>query len=249
MHKYSVLQYIFNNYDVYRPPKIFDPECEYILVTDDKNIKAENVKIIIDDTLNNLPIWYKCYSVRFNLFKYCSTPVCFYLDGNVEIKESLNKIYQSFIDSKSELGLLIHPERNSIIHEYFTWHKIRNYPLERAIYILNYFISQGYNINYKGLYEGKFRICKNTELNNKIDTQCLQELQKLSYNNDVERIDQTVYSLILNNFYNNLKVMPIFPHVLYNSGMFNIYPHNENIPYKNMIEFPYYYLFDKKIKL
>ena len=57
------------------------------------------------------------------------------------------------------------------------------------------------------------RICKNTDINTKIDHQCLSLLKTLSYNNDYERLDQTLYSCILNTYFTDLNVMPISPKI------------------------------------
>lgn len=248
MYKYSVLQFIFNNYDIYKEPEQIDPECEYILITDDYTIKSDRVKVIVEESLNNLPIWERCFSIRYNLFKYCSTDICIYLDGNVQIQNSLKYIYNNFISSCADLGILLHFERSNIIHEYYSWAILRDYPIERSVYILKYLMNEGYNIKYKGLYEAKMRICKNTDINKEIDSLCFNLLKALKYNNDIERLDQTIYSTILNNKFNNLNIYPIFPKELYNSKNFKVNFHHTEKQVNPVEDLPYYYLFNKKLK-
>ena len=98
MKKYSVLMYNFNNYEIMREPKEVDPECEYIYVTDNPKYQNETKvwKVIVDKDLEWLSAFDKCYSVRFNLFKYATTPVCIYLDGSVQIYKKLTKLYNDF---------------------------------------------------------------------------------------------------------------------------------------------------------
>ena len=36
---YSILMYNFNNYEIMREPEEIDPDCEYIYITDDENLK------------------------------------------------------------------------------------------------------------------------------------------------------------------------------------------------------------------
>ena len=69
--------YNFNDYEIMREPKEVDPECEYIYVTDNPKYQNETKvwKVIVDKDLDGLSAFDKCYSVRFNLFKYTTTPV------------------------------------------------------------------------------------------------------------------------------------------------------------------------------
>ena len=75
MKLYTVLMYNFNDYEVMREPEEIDPECEYIYVTDNRSLKSTTWKIVVADSLDGLSAFDKCYRVRFNLFKYASTPI------------------------------------------------------------------------------------------------------------------------------------------------------------------------------
>ena len=44
--KYSILTYIFGNYEFVREPLEIDEDCEYILVTDNISLKSKTWKII-----------------------------------------------------------------------------------------------------------------------------------------------------------------------------------------------------------
>ena len=86
-----------------------------------------------------------------------------------------------------------------------------------------------YNPLYKGLYQGTCRIVKNTELNHKIDHMTLMFLQKLGTNGIIERLDQTIYSFIVNNFFSNIKVFPFSQQVFQSKYMTWMY-HNTSTP-------------------
>lgn len=232
MKKYSILMYNFNNYEMLREPEELDSECEYIYVTDNENLKSDKWKIIVDKELDGLSTFDKCYAVRFNLFKYATTDVCFYMDGSFQIHKSMRKLYDDFMASGADIGLHIHYSNTTIFDEYKTWCRCRNYPVEQANKCIKWMIEQGYDFNYQGLYEGSFRICRNTELNKKIDGMTLYALKHLGKDNEIERLDQTVYSFILNRYFNDKKVFAISPKFFY-TGILSHCLHNSNkeIPY------------------
>lgn len=198
--------YNFNNYELFREPEEIDPECEYIYVTDNGNFKSDKWKVIVDKDLEGLSVFDKCYRVRFNLFKYATTPVCIYLDGSIQIHKSLRKLYDAFISSDCDIGLNIHPSRNNLVEEYNTWIRIRNYDRHQANKCMTMFKVADYDLTFKGLYQGTMRICKNTNLNKSIDEFTFNTLKKLGKENEIERLDQTIYSFIVNKFFNDIKI-------------------------------------------
>jgi hypothetical protein len=220
--------YNFNNYEIMREPKEIDPNCEYIYVTDDENLKSDIWNIIVDHSLDGLSVFEKCYSVRFNMFKYATTPVCIYLDGSIQINKSLRKLYNDFMKSGSELGLNIHPERNRIDSEYLTWMRFRKYPVENCNRCMSFMESKNYNFDYKGLYQGTIRIEKNIEKNIQVD-QITFKLLKILGTNEIERLDQTVYTYVLNTISSKLAVFPMSQQVLQSEYLtWNL--HNTNKP-------------------
>lgn len=240
--------YNFNNYEPLREPLEIDPECEYIYITDNPNLKSNIWKIIIDKDLDGLDIFNKCYKVRFNVFKYCNTDICIYLDGSIQINKSLSKLYNDFIKSNCDLGLQVHPERNNIIAEYNIWVKYRNYPLENYKKAINTMHSLGYDFNYKGLIQMTTRIIKRSTKNIEIDAMTYNML-KLLGDNKIERLDQTVYTFILNKYFNDIKVMPMSQQIM-QSDYLTWCHHNTNTP---IIYNPFNdnngYLFNKIVKL
>ena len=221
MKKYSVLTYNFNDYEIMREPMEVDPECEYIYVTDNPKYKEQTKvwKVIVDKDLEGLSVFDKCYSVRFNLFKYVTTPVCIYMDGSVQVYKPLTKLYNDFMNSGNDLGLIIHPLRYSIPKEYAIWQSIRNYPAANAEKCMKAMSAMGYDFNYKGLYEMTVRIVKNTERNKLIDQSCFELLKKLGTKDKIERLDQTVYSFLLNQEFNDTKVFPMSEQIIHSDYM------------------------------
>lgn len=117
--KYSILCYIINDYENVKEVKEKDPECEYILVTDNKSLKSDTWTVVYDERLLDLPsVFDRCYAIRFNVFKYCHTPICIYIDGNVQVNKSLKPLVDKFEDGRYDMCLMPHPLRYEFISEY-----------------------------------------------------------------------------------------------------------------------------------
>ena len=231
MKKYSILTFNFNNYEIMREPEEIDPECEYIYVTDDEKYKNQTKvwNVIIDKDLDGLSPFDKCFKVRYNLFKYATTDVCIFMDGSIQIHKSLKKLYEDFMASGADLGLNIHPERNNVYDEYLIWMQARNYPKEQFEKCMTLFKAANYNPKYKGLYQATMRICKNTDLNKQIDEMVYDTLLEVSKpNKTIDRLDQTIYSFVLNKFFEGeIKVFPFAQQVFQNKYLTWFY-HNTN---------------------
>lgn len=242
--------YNFNDYEIMREPEEIDPECEYIYVTDNHKMQEQTKvwKVIVDKDLEGLSTFDKCYSVRFNLFKYATAPVCIYMDGSFQIHKSLRKIYEDFMKSGSDLGLHIHYNRVDLLSEYNAWVLERNYPFSQYLKCLNFIYEAGYDFTYRGLYECSFRICKNTELNKEIDTKVFQTLKNLG-TDCIERLDQPIYCFILNKYYSSTKIFPISPCWFFTEYL-NHCAHRSNTAYPNMSRFTTKgYVFNKVVDL
>lgn len=128
--QYSVLCYIINNYENVHEVLEKDPNAEYILVTDDKNLKSSTWNVVYDESLLSLPsVFDRCYSIRFNVFKYCHAPICIYIDGNVQVNKPLKPLVEAFKNGKYDMCLMPHPFRFSFSSEYQAWVQGRGYPL------------------------------------------------------------------------------------------------------------------------
>ena len=231
--KYAVITYNFNNYEIMRdiPDCALDPDIEYLYITDDTSLKSKNWKIIIDHDLDDLSPFDKCYSVRFNLFKYTDAEYVMYIDGSIQILQNPKIYFTRFLESKCDLSICVHPGRATLFKEYFEWVKSRNYDAIKAYSALFYMQELGYDIrNYKGLYQGGFRIIKNTDTQKQLDKDCYDILKELG-GETIERLDQTIYSFLLNTKYKNLKLLPYNDSCIF-SNYLNVQGHNQKFSFK-----------------
>ena len=233
--KYAVIMYNFNNYEIMREVAdcALDPDIEYLYITDNPNLKAKNWKIILDHDLDGLSPFDKCYRVRFNLFKYTKAEMVLYVDGSLQIQKNPKRYFEKFAASKKDVGIMVHPARTNMFDEYFAWVISRNYPKTSAFKCLSYMEEHGYDIrNYKGLYQLTMRIVKNTKENQKLDNRTFEVLRELSEDGKIERIDQTIYSYLLNTEFSNLSLYVFNDNSIHNDIIvWN--PHGKIGPFKN----------------
>ena len=212
--------YNFNDYEIMREPKEVDPECEYIYVTDNPKYQNETKvwKVIVDKDLDGLSAFDKVFTVRYNPFKYCTTDTVIEMDGSIQIYKKLDQLYNDFTASGCELGVIVHPLRFSITKEYEIWKMCRKYPEEQKQKCLKAMTAMGYDFNYKGLYEMTVRIVKKTDRNKMIDEATFELLKKLG-GDKIDRLDQPVYSFLLNHLYNDTSVFPMSEQIIHSDYM------------------------------
>ena len=233
-YRYSLLAYIFNGYEQLHEVRETDPECEYVLVTDDRSLKSATWKIVYDPSLEGLSVFDKCYAVRFNVFKYCSTDICIYLDANIVINRSLKKLIDIFTGGDYEMALMPHVMRADFVSEYEAWVRLRNYPVENARKFLQFCRMSNYDFNYRGLYQGNFKIVRNDKVNRDFEALSLAFLKYLGEDGVIERLDQTVFTYVLNYYFSWIKVLPVSEQLMV-SDYLTLCRHNSSSPCYNRL--------------
>lgn len=218
--KYTVLTYIFNGYENVHEVKEKDPTAEYILVTDDPNLKSETWEIVYDGSLLGLSAFDKCYQVRFHPFRYAHTDTVVRIDGSIEVLKPLRDMVNVFWRGEYDRCLMIHPRRNTLPEEYDVWVKTRQYPLAQAASCLMVMEKLGYNLETKGMYQGCFEIVKKNHVNTLINDMTFDLLRYMGEEGKIERLDQTVWSMVMNHlFKDRLKVMPVSENLITDSDL------------------------------
>lgn len=223
-YKYSILCYIINNYELIHEIEDIEDDIEYILVTDNKNLKSNTWKIIYldDNKFNTMSVFEKCYYIRFNLFDFCSSDICVYFDACITLKKSITEYVLTFMNDY-DLCLLIHPDRDNIIDELNIWEKYRGYNHEQSKNIIKFSKQINYDFSIKGLIECTFRIEKNTKSNQIINQIVFYFLKYIGINNDIDRLDQCIYTIIINKFYDISKILPLNEQIIYSNYLQHCY--------------------------
>lgn len=233
MYKYSVLTYIIGDYECVHEIKEKDPEAEYVLVTDSVNLTSDTweVKYITNQhPEDNFDLLFK---IRYNPFDYVSNDVVVKIDGSMEVNKSLQPIVKKFNEERYDIALLFHPTRSTLLEEYTAWVQIRGYDIEQANKVLNFLAAfEGYDVkNYKGLYQYNFMIQRNTKVNEDLNRMTYALIKYLApAGKQIDRLDQTVGSFVINKYFNNMKIM-WWDERICHSKFFTWYAHNSNTPY------------------
>lgn len=214
--KYSVLQYIFGNYEIVHEIPEKDPEAEYILVTDNPQLKSSTWTIVLDNNLIGKDPVFSSWHVRFHLFDYVHTDVCISMDASTIIRKSLRPFYDKFQAENYDVALMPHPCRFTMDKEYGAWVVGRKYPEQQAITCIQFMQSIGYDpCNHKGLYQGNFRISRNNKENDDYMRLTFDFCRLLSAEREgVERVDQNIASVVMNKWFTHMKVMALSEQVV-----------------------------------
>lgn len=246
MTKYSVLTYNFGNYD----SKVFEikeksPNAEYIYVTDNADIKSDtwDVKVIENKWPDD--VFRMCYEVRFNPFKYVKNDIVIRIDGSVEVLRNLDPLVQYFVEGDYDMALMLHPHCNTLYNEYYRWVLARNYPVKHANKVVRYLANvMKYDVvNYKGLAQYNVMIHRNNKINNSINEGTMWLLKYLAMDGkEIERVDQTIGSAIIQHFYPQLKAMYLGADIT-SGTWFNWRTHDTStiIRFKDPLIDPYFY--------
>lgn len=247
--RYSVLTYIVSNYEIVHEIGEKDPEAEYILVTDDPKLKSKTWTVVCDPDLEGLSNFDKCYSIRFNCFKYCHTDICLRIDGSIGILHSLKPVIDMYEEGQYDAALMPHPANDNFVDEYDLWIKKRNYPRSQAKRCLASMAERGYDFKYKGMFQGCFAIFRKGELARSIETETFTYLKELGQDGKIERLDQIPWSFIMNTRHSDMKLMLVSEQIL-RSYYMQWYRHNSDIPNISLNKSDggseEYYVFNKK---
>ena len=217
--KYTVLCYIINKYEIVHEVLEKDPDAEYLLITDDPDLKSETWQVIYDKDLEGLSTFDKCYAIRFNLFKYATSDICIYIDANIQVKKPLNILIDTMDQGDYDMCMMPHPLNSTFVPEYKNWISWRKYPPECAKKFFQLLKDTGYDLNYKSLFQGCFKIMRRGKLNSDFERMTLAFLKYLGTESEIERLDQTVYSFVLNKWFCRAKVLPVSEQILRSDWM------------------------------
>lgn len=229
-YKYSVLTYNFNNYEIIHEPEYVDPDAEYIYVTDDKNIKSDVWKVIVDESLNTMGKWEKMYFVRYNPFLYCTTDICVRIDASMSPGACMPDVVNKFIDGGYEVGFVIGGYCDNIEDNLNLCKLWKGFSDNEIASYIDYFKKNGYNPKQKGHIGGGFQIHRKCHTTSTINSMTFSALECIGYENnlsDCARNDEIVYGFTIQNYFCSVKFMAMDASV-YNGDVLTIYNHGTN---------------------
>lgn len=225
-YKYSVLTFVFGTYEKLHEVKAeIEPDVEYICVTDNENLKSDTWKIIVDHDLDGKGVFDKCFSVRYNPFKYANSDICVRVDGSIGILKSITPLVEAFDKSGCDACFLLHPYRDNLIVEYQAWIQYRGFPMEKAQQHVDFLSRLGYDFNKKGMVQLNFAINKRNKIGEDIDRIMYSTMKYLGDEKDIDRLDQTIITAILDKYFPNINIFYVGEDILHSSYM-KWYAHN-----------------------
>lgn len=241
---FSVLTYNFDGYEIVREliPETMNPNAEYIYLTNDRSLKSETwtMKYIDYPSDTKTGFGAVCYA-RYHPFDYVNSDIVFKIDGSIEIRADITPLINFFIKNEYDISVMIHQERNTMINEYLAWAERREVKIPQLEKCLRFLSEQNYDIfNYKGLYIPGVQIQRNTDFSKNLNNLTYDLCKMLGENTNlgIERIDQTIFSFVLNKYYNNKKVLPLNSDMLLPNRELPLHEHKTNrfINYKRTCE-------------
>lgn len=222
--KYTVLTYIIGDYEQVHEIKERSKRATYVLVTDNPNLKSKTWRVIHDLTMTGGP-FNKVMAIRWNPWRYTNDEIVITLDGSLGVNSSLDELVDAFDAGNHELGIVIHPHRNTAAAELEVWASFRKY--RSAAMQLTYLQSIGYDVDhFKGLYQTGFMIRRRTLLVNTFESIVERRLFRCG-EGERDRLDQVLASATLNMAYNNMSVL-WFSERLLESKFITWYGHGSN---------------------
>ena len=247
--KYSILTFNIGNYEVLHEVENPSDICEYVYVTDDKTITSSTWTVKYVENEHPEDNFKLCWKIRYNPFDYVSTDIVFKIDGTTTPCGDTDKIYQKFVDGDYDICLFMHPERSTMVEEYFTWEQYRGYSHEQAEKVLGFlYYVEGYDVmGYRGLYQLNWMIQKKNKTNLDILSMTNAFCSYLApEGKEVDRLDQTIMSFVINKYFPNLKVLPVDDHLVLGK-YFKMFWHGTNEPLPTHVTSIPKYLFNKEI--
>lgn len=245
---YSVLTYNIGGYEIIHEIEEKSDRAEYIYVTDDKTITSSTWTVVYVENEHPDDNFDLCYKIRFNPFDYVHTDVVVRIDGSMGINKNLDSIVD-FFNNGFDLCVCIHPTRSNLYDEYVAWVQQRGYDVKQAERILSFIqYMEGYDVKKNsGLYQYNFMIQRKNAKNLNLNRMTLDLLYYLApEGKEIERVDQTVGSFVLNKYFSDMKVLPV-DHRLFDKSYFTWYAHGSNTPLNCGYESSTPYMFGEEI--
>ena len=249
-HRATFLTFLFGDYEKMHEVAVKTPNCDYVLVTDNKDLKSNTWNIKYADNPHTEDNFYMCWEVRYNPFKWVDTDIVIRIDGSMECSGDFTKVLDYFEEGGYDTAVCMHPTRNNIYEERCAWVQHRGYPIEQANKVLSFMaIMEGYDVkNYKGLYQMNLQIERKNTVNLLANEMTRTLLKYLAADGkQTERCDQDVFSFIINKYFSNIKILPVSQLVSTSGKYFRWCSHGTDKAFADDGNYNQPYLFNKPI--
>ena len=206
MKKYSVLSFNFGGYDLLREPEEVDPDCEYVYVTDDKNLVSKTWNVVHTDRFSGKSPVYAAFYVRWHPFEFVHTDTCIVLDSSIKILKSL-RVLADDVKEHGDIGVILaRSSGNKIFSNIGWWQRNRDLVEAEAEAAKSYAQKNLKADRYRGYVEAILRVTFKTKECQEIDTQVWNDCLALGTNGNPIRLDEVPLSAILQTKFRNMRI-------------------------------------------
>ena len=246
--RYSVVTFVFGDYELLREPLETSSDCEYIAVTDNHNLTSKTWRIkYLPDCMNEADSITKTMYVRYHPFEFATSNTCVVIDGSILLKKSLDFVVSKFNQSGANCALMLHWLHNNARKEYYEWVEQRSYSTQQCMKCQAFMDAVGYTTDIKGAFEAGFKIQRNDVINNRLNTVVYKSLEFIGGGAlHVERLDQGILTAIAHTKFPTLKVFPV-THQIIQSQYMQYFQHKTNNPITVRVRPDCSYMFNKKV--
>lgn len=255
--RYTIITCNFGGYEIMR--EVLNPleDVEYLYITDDRSITSKTWTVIYDDFYNYLENPFdKVVVFRSNVLDYCNSDICIRIDASINIcGDSFEKTINEFNSKNADISFIISPRFNTIKTEMIDWNIVRKIPNKVLNQFTNYIEQNG-----KSYDDDIFKnsICtlgiliqRKDELNytiNQKQISVLDEIKVLNNSDVYYRVDQIVFTYVINEYFRDINVLPLSYEIISNEKTC-ICIHNSTIPIHefSVTKYKKLYLFNKEI--
>ena len=216
VYKYTVIECILDEYEPVREVKHAKPEVQYLLITDSKKLKSKTWDVHhiseypclegINDAIGILNY------VRYHPFDFADTSVAIYIDASMMINKPLDKLYEDFVNSNSDIGLSIHPYRTNVYDELHAWQRARGLSADDVNAQIKLFSKTSFNKSV--LFQSGVIIRRNVKIVNIIDEITWSFLKLTAVDDSSTRLDQTVLTYVLATYFSGVKFFLFTQHLI-----------------------------------
>ena len=231
MKDYTVLTFNVGGYEVLHEVEVMSDRAEYLYITDDRSITSSTWNVIYVDNPHPEDNFDLCFNIRYNPFIYATTDVVIKIDGSMGVSGNLDYLVDYFNKENYDIALEMHPTRMNQYDEYLAWVQQRNYPVEQANKCLSFMQqAEGYDVKKNiGLYQYNFMMQRRNKVNLDLNMLTISLCKYLApEGKQIDRLDQTIGSFVINKYFNGMKVLPVSQGVAISGKYFKWFAHNSD---------------------
>ena len=242
---YTVLTYVMGNYERLHEVVKKSPHARYLCITDREDLSSNTWEVIYVKDLPGSPL-NKTRFVKWHPWSFTSDEVVIIIDGSVGVNGPLDDIVEAL--EGYELGMMIHPERNTVKSEIEAWMQWRGLKPDAAERQLSIMEMSGYSLNaYRGLYQCCVRILRRTPAVQLWLETVTGLLLLCGKGGEFATPEQVIASFALNKYFSQIPVMWVSERLV-NSKYLSWYFHDSDIRFVHRELIPPY-AFNKPVKV